>query len=100
MGFFSSIIRAIGQLGGNDSSGNYSAWGMAPSSKTAEAENAKKVAEASAAAKKAAHDAEVAQLAQNTMGAVQMRRRRGLYATILTGTGASPQSSGKTVLGS
>lgn len=52
-------------------------------------------------ARKAAHDAEVAQLAQDSMGAVSMRRRRGMYATMLTGTpmmGSSPGPSGKTML--
>lgn len=59
--------------------------------------------EAITAARKAAHDAEVAQLAQGALGAVDLRRRRGSYATRLTGSpgmgGASPGSTGKTMLG-
>lgn len=53
------------------------------------------------AAKIAAHDAEVAQLAQNTLGSVNLRKRRGSYATMLTGSpmmGGSPGSTGKTLL--
>ncbi len=52
------------------------------------------------AAKKAAHDTEVAQLSQDSLGAVSMRRRRGLYATMLTGVGSNPMPTGKSVLGS
>ena len=53
------------------------------------------------AARKAAHDAEVAKLSENALGSVNIRRRRGSSATRLTGTptmGASPASTGKTML--
>jgi hypothetical protein len=54
-----------------------------------------------AAARVAAHNAEVDQLSQTALGAVNMRRRRGGAATMLTGSpmmGSSPGSSGKTLL--
>jgi hypothetical protein len=53
-----------------------------------------------AAARKAAHDAEVAQLAQGALGTIALRRRRGSYATQLTGAsmGSNPTSTGKTLL--
>jgi len=60
-----------------------------------------KFAEESAAARRAAHDAEVAQLTKDFLGPVSLRRRRGSYATMLTGApsmGSSPGSSGKTLL--
>ena len=60
----------------------------------ANAENA-----AIAAARKAAHDTEVAQLSQASLGSVAMRRRKGLYASMFTGTPAlSAPSTGKTLL--
>ena len=54
-----------------------------------------------AAARKAAHDAEVAQLSQDSLGSIALRKRRGGYATMLTGSpmmGSNPGSSGKTLL--
>ena len=68
-----------------------------------QATDAREAAEAAAiaAARRAAHDAEVAQLSEGALGAVNLRRRRGSYATRLTGTptmGASPVSTGKTML--
>jgi len=53
------------------------------------------------AARKAAHDAEVEQLGQNALGVVNLRKRRGSAATMLTGSpmmGGSPGSTGKTML--
>lgn len=53
-------------------------------------------------AAKAAHDAEVAQLALDSLGSVARRRRRGFYSTILTGSpgvGTPQGPSTKTVLG-
>lgn len=63
----------------------------------------KKVSEAEAsalaAARKAAHDAEVAQLSQGALGSVAFRRRRGIYASMFTGTPAlAASSTGKTLL--
>ena len=57
-------------------------------------------ADATAAARKAAHDTEVARLSQNALGAVAMRRRKGMmYASMFTGTPAlSAPSTGKTLL--
>ena len=56
-------------------------------------------AAASNAAKKAAHDAEVARLAENSIGAVAMRRRKGMYASMFTGTPSlSTPNAGKTLL--
>jgi hypothetical protein len=73
--------------------------GQSAENKTASANEAAQIA----AARKAAHDAEVAQLAEGALGAVGLRRRRGSYATRLTGSpgmgGASPGSTGKTMLG-
>lgn len=51
------------------------------------------------AARRAAHDAEVAQLAQGALGSVSLRRRKGMYASMFTGTPAlSAPSTGKTLL--
>jgi hypothetical protein len=59
---------------------------------------------AEAAALKKAHDEEVASLGAGAAEALRNKRRRGLYATILTGSGptmGSPgSSSGKSTLGS
>jgi len=58
-------------------------------------------AAAESAARKAAHDAEVQRLADQALGSVSLRRRRGSYATRLTGTSgiaSSPTSTGKTLL--
>jgi len=51
-------------------------------------------------ARKAAHDAEVAQLAAGALGTVALRRKRGPAATMLTGStmGGTPVSTGKTML--
>ncbi len=52
-----------------------------------------------AAARKAAHDAEVARLAEGSFGAVAMRRRKGMYASMFTGTPTlSTPNTGKTLL--
>ena len=59
------------------------------------------VGEASAAARQAAHDAEVAQLAKDALGPAALRKRRGSYATRLTGTptmGSNFEATGKTLL--
>ena len=66
------------------------------SQKTQAKEDLKKGEIASA---KAAHDAEVARLAENSLGAVAIRRRRGAYASMFTGTPAlAAPSTGKTLL--
>lgn len=65
-----------------------------------EGEQAKEAAQI-AAARKAAHDAEVEQLSKGALGAVSLRRRRGSAALMPTGspvTGSSPGSTGKTLL--
>lgn len=49
------------------------------------------------AARQAAHDAEVAQLAKDSLGAVSLRRRRGAYSMLLTGQ--PPLMGGKSALG-
>ena len=60
---------------------------------------ARAASEAEALARRAAHDAEVAQLSQAALGAVAMRRRKGMYASMFTGTPAlSAPSTGKTLL--
>jgi len=61
---------------------------------------ATKEAEAAAAARKAAHDAEVARLAEGSLGAIALRRRRGSAATRLTGSsmGGNAAPTGKTLL--
>jgi hypothetical protein len=73
--------------------------GQSAENKAASANEAAQIA----AARKAAHDAEVAKLAEGALGSVGLRRRRGSYATRLTGSpgmgGASPGSTGKTMLG-
>lgn len=52
-----------------------------------------------AAANKAAHDAEVARLAENSLGAVAIRRRKGMYASMFTGTPTlSAPNTGKVLL--
>ncbi len=55
-----------------------------------------------AAARLAAHNAEVDQLAQSALGSVALRRRKGAAATMFTGTpglmGANPVPTGKTLL--
>lgn len=58
------------------------------------------VAAQETAARVAAHNAEVAELAKGALGSVDLRRRRGSYATRLTGSsmGSNPASTGKTLL--
>jgi hypothetical protein len=53
-----------------------------------------------AAARLAAHNAEVARLAVGALGTIALRRRRGSATTMLTGSsmGGNPTSTGKTLL--
>jgi hypothetical protein len=111
MGLFSSIgkvfkklIRVVGRIGGNDPRGNYAAWGVAPSEKTAQAEAREAEQRALSEAQRRAHEEEVQSLAAGAGEGVRRRRRKGVYSTILTGgtplSFSSPQkSSGKTLLG-
>lgn len=75
--------------------------GLVSGIKASDVEAAAKAA--AAAAKKRAHDEEVAALGAGSAEAARIKRRRGLYATILTGSGppmGSPAaSSGKSTLG-
>ena len=99
MGFFKSleksfrknILRPLSRLGGNDKYGNYSAWGMAPSEKSANIEAGKAQAEAEAAAKQALFEAS----SKAGLERLALKRKRGFSASMIVNP-ASTFGSGST----
>ena len=75
--FKRDVIRPIGRLGGNDKYGNYSAWGMAPSSESASIEEQKAKSAAEAAAKQA--DFEASQ--REGLERLALKRKKGFGAS-------------------
>jgi hypothetical protein len=88
------VYRGISDLG--------DAGGQAVGYKTPQVKEGERMEALTAenAARKAAHDAEVARLAEGSLGAIALRRRRGSMATMLTGSsmGGNLASTGKTLL--
>jgi hypothetical protein len=90
-GAFSDAFRSVGRLGGNDEYGNYSAWGMAQSEKSAGIEADKAKADAAAAKKQALFEATT----RAGLERLALKRKKGFGASMIV----NPVLGSQTTLG-
>ncbi|MBF8258977.1 MAG: hypothetical protein HW377_1351 [Actinobacteria bacterium] len=88
---FSDATRSLGRLGGNDKYGNFSAWGMAPSDKSAGIEAGKAASEAAAAEKQALFEATT----RAGLERLALKRKKGFGASMIV----NPVLGSQTTLG-